>query len=78
MAKTLQEMETLAAKLLALSTVGKVTMALMLLQSDKPDIAESVLEAALDDLRSKRLLGIERVPLRNKPKGAAEAQDTTT
>jgi hypothetical protein len=64
MAKTLAEMEALADKILAASTVGKLTMAIVMIQIGFADErAECVIQAALDDLRSTRLLGITRAPL---------------
>jgi hypothetical protein len=63
MAKTMEELAALAGKLTALPTAQKLTMAVMLLQAGKTDVAESVITAALEDLLAARLLGIKRVPL---------------
>jgi hypothetical protein len=66
MAKTDEEVVALAGKMLALSTDHKLTLAVMLIQSDRIDVAERCIEAALDDIRAKRLLGITRAPLTRK------------
>lgn len=63
MAQSHEEIAALAGKLADLPTAQKLTMAIMLLQANKADVAEGVIEIALDDLRVKRVLGIERVPL---------------
>lgn len=65
MAKTKTDLVALADKVVAASTLGKVAMASALIQMGKVDVAETVLEAALDDLRATRLLGIVRAPLMN-------------
>lgn len=68
--KTATDLEALADKLLALPTTQKLTVALVMIQTDKLDVAESVLSAALDDLRARRLLGVARVPLTGKAPAA--------
>lgn len=69
MAKTLAEMEALADKIIAASTVGKLAMAIAMIQVGVADErTESVIEAALQDLQSTRLLGITRAPLMSPKK----------
>lgn len=69
MAKTFAEMQALADSIIAASTVGKLTMAIVMIQTGIADErTEGVIKAALQDLQSTRLLGITRAPLTSAKK----------
>lgn len=64
MTKTVEELRAIADKMLKLPTADKLTMAVALLRQGNAQMAETVIEAALEDLQLRRLLSVERAPLR--------------